>query len=84
MSNKYTVEDLIEFIETGREIEFTYNNNRFSITYYSEGSENEISFTQFYKEPKDYKNVEDFLKKGSWQGELIINIWMEATNVDIF
>jgi len=54
-----TKEILKQLIETGREIEFTYNNKNYSITYYGDERENYISFCEFNKETTDVKSVED-------------------------
>jgi len=54
-----TKETLKQLIETGREIEFTYNNKNYSITYYNDKRENYISFCEFYKETTDVKSFED-------------------------
>lgn len=52
-------EELTELIETGREIEFTYNKKRYSITYSNEDVEDYISFCEFYKEPTDVSSVDE-------------------------
>lgn len=44
-----------------REIEFKYNNKRYSITYYNDNQEKYISFCEFYKEPIDVKNTKELL-----------------------
>ena len=54
-----TKEELIELIETGREIEFTYNKKRYSVTYSNEDVKNYISFCEFYKEPTDVSSVDE-------------------------
>lgn len=54
-----TKEELIELIETGREIEFTYNKKRYSITYSNENIKNYISFCEFYKDSTDVSSVDE-------------------------
>jgi len=54
-----TKEELIELIETGREIEFTYNKKRYSVTYSNEDVKDYISFCEFYKEPTDVSSVDE-------------------------
>ena len=54
-----TKEELIELIETGREIEFTYNKKRYSVTYRNEDVKDYISFCEFYKEPTDVSSVDE-------------------------
>ena len=53
-----TKEELKELIETGREIEFTYNKKRQSITYSNENVK-DISFCEFYKETTDVSSVDE-------------------------
>ncbi len=55
------IEDLRQYINTGREIEFTYNKKNYSITYYNDDRENYISFCEFYKETSDVSNVDELL-----------------------
>ncbi len=55
----------IECIESlvicNREIEFEYNNKRYSITYYYDNQDKYISFCEFYKEPIDVRNTRELL-----------------------
>ena len=53
--------ELKEYIDTGREIEFIYNDIKYSITYYSDNRINYISFCEFYKEPIDVKDIDELL-----------------------
>lgn len=56
------MEYIQELINNDREIEFTFNNNHYSITYYNDNREKYISFCKFYNEPIDAKNVEELFK----------------------
>ena len=56
------MEYIQELINNDREIEFTFNNNHYSITYYNDNREKYISFYKFYNEPIDAKNVEELFK----------------------
>lgn len=57
-----TRDQLKEYVETGREIEFKYNGKDYSITYYPRDKEkNYISFCEFYKETTEVSNVDDLL-----------------------
>lgn len=49
-------------IACNREIEFTYKNNRYSITYYNDHREKYISVCKFYEEPVDVRNSSEVLK----------------------
>ena len=57
-----TREELTVLIETGREIEFTFNKKRYSITYYNDNREKYISFCEFYKEITDVSTVDELCK----------------------
>ena len=54
-----TKADLVKLVNTGREIEFTYNKKDYSITYYNDDRVNYISFCEFYKETTDVSNVDE-------------------------
>ena len=49
-------------IENNREIEFTYIDKRYSITYYDDKRKKYISFAEFYKTPIDVSSVNELLK----------------------
>ena len=49
-------------INNGREIEFTYRGNRYSITYYNDDRKKNISVCKFYENPIDVSSVEEALK----------------------
>ena len=49
-------------VENNREIEFAYNDKRYSITYYDDKRKKYISFAEFYKLPIDVSSVNDLLK----------------------
>lgn len=57
------VECIELLVSTGREIEFEYNEKRYSITYYKDKKINKrmISFCEFYKMPTDVKTVNELL-----------------------
>lgn len=87
--NNMKLDNLKELIETGREIEFTYKNKRYSITYPDEHSSiNDcISFCEFYKEPKNVFTYDELIEISVDEIKLK-DIWIsldQATNeVDIF
>ena len=49
-------------INAGREIEFVYRKNRYSITYYNDNRKNYISVCRFYKNPIDVSSANEALK----------------------
>lgn len=56
-----TTEEFKWLVETGREIEFSYRNKRYSITYGFIDDEYVISFCEFYKESTEVKDFDDLL-----------------------
>ena len=53
--------EIEELIQTGREIEFSYKNKRYSITYCCDKRSNYISYWEINTEPKDVSSVEELL-----------------------
>lgn len=51
-----------ELIRGEREIEFVYNNNRYSITYYNDNREKYISLCKYGHNPIDVKCADELLK----------------------
>ncbi len=49
-------------INAGREIEFTYRGNKYSITYYNDDRKKYISVCKFYNNPIDVSSAEEALK----------------------
>lgn len=49
-------------INSGREIEFTYRGNKYSITYYNDDRKKYISVCQFYHKPIDVSSADEALK----------------------
>ena len=49
-------------IDNGREIEFVYRGNRYSITYYNDDRKKCISVCKFYHEPIDVSSADEALK----------------------
>ncbi|WP_302296831.1 hypothetical protein [Mitsuokella multacida] len=56
-----TREELSEYIQQGREIEFCYKGKMYSITYSPEGQDDYISFCEFYQEPSDVKTIDELI-----------------------
>ena len=54
--------ELTNLINSGREIEFVYNNNKFSITYGIVNGNEVISFCEFNKESTEVETVIELLK----------------------
>ena len=56
------VECIESLIDCNREIEFTYKNVDYSITYYNDKREKYISFCEAYEESIDVRNSGELLK----------------------
>lgn len=80
-----TRNELIELINTNREIEFEYLNNRYSITYYDDDRKNYISVCRFYCTPTDVANAEEALELtigGKTIESILVNL--PEDKIDIF
>ena len=55
-------EELIELVNSGRELEFVFDKKRFSITYGIIDNKERISFCEFYKVSTEVDSVEELLK----------------------
>ena len=55
------LEELKKYIAMGREIEFSYQEERYSITYAFEDNLQVISFCQFNHVCTDYHTIDEFL-----------------------
>lgn len=79
------IHDLKEWIDTGCEIEFTYNGKRYSITYgKKENGQEYISLCEFYKDDTEYDSLDDFIERADIEGELLSKIWEKVSDIDIF
>lgn len=80
-----TIEELKQLVETGREIEFSYRNKRYSITYGLIENQYVISFCEFYKETtevKDFERLLDISRDGVTVKEMIESI--NDKNIEVF
>lgn len=74
-----------DWIETGREIEFTYMEKEYSVTYFKRNNgEYGISFCEFNCEPISFKDAEEFMANAKIGDELLCNIWEAVTDIEIF
>ncbi|MDO4670531.1 MAG: hypothetical protein Q4A67_03560 [Aerococcus sp.] len=72
--SQYSFNNFIEWIETGREIEFSYRGKRYSVTYYSDNRKDYISFTEFYQKPVDYASANEFMDSAMIDEELLKDV----------
>ena len=78
-----TKQELVELVETGREIEFKFNDKMFSITYSNEDKDDYISFCEFYKETTDVSNVDELCEVQRY-GVKVIDMLESIQNKDIY
>ena len=56
-----TKQELFNYIEQGREIEFAYQNKKYSITYGVINGKEVISFCEFYQETTEVETAEELI-----------------------
>lgn len=78
-----TKEQLIDYVNSGREIEFQFQRKKYSITYSPAGEEDYISFCEFYKETSDVKTVEELMQV-TRNGISVIQMLESITDEDIW
>ena len=76
-------QQLAEYVSQGREIEFLYNDKKYSINYSPEGVEEFISFCEFYKEPTNVKTVDELVGV-TRDGKTVIEMLESLTEEDIW
>lgn len=77
------IDQLIELIDCGREIEFQCDGKKFSITYGVIDGEEVISFCEFYKESTEVKTAEELLEVQRY-GKSVKDMISEITQNDIW
>jgi len=79
-----TKEELFDYIDCGREIEFKYNGKMYSITYGPSWEEEPyISFCEFYKYTSDVKTPEELIKVER-DGVTVLEMLESLTEKDIW
>lgn len=76
-------EDLIEYIDCGREIEFKWHDRMYSITYSPEGEEDFISFCEFYKAPTNVKTIDELICVER-DGVTVLEMWESLGDEDVW
>lgn len=74
---------LIDYIEHGREIEFRFNGKMYSITYGKIDGKHVISFCEFYKDTTQVETAEDILMV-SRDGVTVMEMLKSLTEKDIW
>lgn len=70
--------ELKKLIEIGYDIEFSYKWKSYSIT---KTNENLISFCEYYKEPKYFNTVDEFMSNAKIDDMLLSNILESITDL---
>ena len=79
----FTKDELVEYINCGREIEFNYKGLMYSITYSPEGQDDYISFCEFYKEPTNVKTIDELLSVQR-NGVTVLQMWESLSEDDVW
>ena len=80
-----TKQEIVELVNSGREIEFVYDQKKYSITYGVVNGVEVISFCEFYKESTEVETVDELLKLkryGVSVEEMLLSV--TADNIWIF
>ena len=75
-----TIEQLIDYINYGREIEFRYKGKMYSITYGTLAGKDVISFCEFYQETTEVETPEELItvsRNGITVAEMLSSIGEE-------
>ena len=76
-------DQLAEYISQGREIEFSYNGKKYSITYGTVDGKAVISFCEFYKETTEVEDIEELVKVER-DGITVLNMLESLNDEDIY
>lgn len=76
--------ELLNYLATGREIEFTYNEKMYSITHIVESNVQKISFCEFYHEDETFDSVESFVESAMIGDEWLTDIISLITDVVVY
>lgn len=73
----------INWIEKGKQIEFTYLSVRYSVTYYSDEREKYISLVEFYKELSNFSSVSEFMENALIGDKYLKDIWKDVKEIEV-
>lgn len=77
--------DFNRLIEEHREIEFTIDGKRYSVTYGKNKNGTEfISFCKFYKPDIEFYSAKDFMDNARIGNCLLSDLWAEAKDIIVF
>lgn len=78
-----TKEQLFEWIDTGRELEFKYKEKEYSITYYGDDRKDYISFCQAYDDTLDVCDVDE-LWNSTYKGIKLSEMLSSISEDDVY
>lgn len=78
------LETLRSYIAMGREIEFSFHSERYSITYTFDKEKQTISFCQFNKSSRDYHSVDDFLASATVEDKKMQDILSQFEDIVVY
>ena len=78
-----TKEQLFEWVDTGRELEFNYKGKDYSIIYFRKNRKIYISFCEFYKETLDVATVEE-LWNSTYKGIKLSDMLSSIPEDDVY
>lgn len=76
-------EQLINYIEHKREIEFKYKDKMYSITYSPSNANDFISFCEFYQTPQNVTTINDLLEV-SYGGITVLKMWESLSETEVW
>lgn len=78
-----TKEQLFEWVDTGRELEFNYKGKDYSIIYFRKNRKIYISFCEFYKETLDVATADE-LWNSTYKGIKLSNMLSSIPEDDVY
>lgn len=78
-----TKQELFDYIKQGREIEFTFQNKKYSITYGVIEGKEVISFCEFYQETTEVETAEELVNVKR-EGVTVLQMLESLTEEDIW
>ena len=76
-------QELLEYINCGRELEFLFNGKKYSITYGKINGEHVISFCEFFKETTEVTSAEALLNVKR-EGISVLEMWESLSADDLW
>lgn len=78
------LETLKSYIAMGREIEFSYHGEMYSITYIFDNKKQTICFCQFNQSSRDYNSLDDLLTSATIEDQNLRDILSQLEDVIVY